>query len=76
VVLRIILGPKGNGVTEEWINLYKEKLRSLYSSSVIRMIKLRRMRRVGHVARMARKATLCVAAMKDRKRDATRKTKT
>jgi hypothetical protein len=46
-------------VTGEWIQLYKEELRGLYSSSsTIRMIKSRRMRWAGHVVRMASRGTL------------------
>jgi hypothetical protein len=58
-VLRIIFGPKRDGVTEGWRNLYNEELHNLYSSpSIIRIIKSRRMRWAGHVARMGEKRNL------------------
>jgi hypothetical protein len=39
-VLRRMLGPKRNEVTEEWRKLHNEELRDFYSSpSIIRMIK-------------------------------------
>jgi hypothetical protein len=44
-MLRRMFGPKGDEVTEEWRNLYKDELHDLYSSpSIIRIIKWRRMR--------------------------------
>jgi hypothetical protein len=50
-VLRIIFGPKRDGVTGGWRKLHKEELHGLYSSaSIIRIIQLRRMRWAGHVA--------------------------
>jgi hypothetical protein len=52
-VLRRILGPKRDGVTEGWRKLYNEELHNLYSSPrIIRINKSRRMRWVGHVTRM------------------------
>jgi len=52
-VLRRILRPKGNEVTEEWGKLHNEDLNDLHSSAnIIRMIKPRRMRWAGNVARM------------------------
>jgi hypothetical protein len=55
-VLRRILGPKRNEVTEEWRKLHSEELHDLYSSpSIIRKIKSRRMRWTGHVAQMGEK---------------------
>jgi hypothetical protein len=52
-MLRKIFGPKRDEVTGEWINLYNEELRDLYSSlNVIRIIMSRRMRWAGHVARV------------------------
>jgi hypothetical protein len=42
-VLRRILGPKRNGVTEGWRKLYNEELHNFYSSpSISRIIKSRR----------------------------------
>jgi hypothetical protein len=49
-VLRRIFGPKRDEVTGGWRKLYNEELHSLYSSSVIRMIKW-----AGNVARMGRR---------------------
>jgi hypothetical protein len=44
-VLRRMFGPKREGVTGGWIELYNTKLLNVYSSpSIIRMIKSRRMR--------------------------------
>jgi hypothetical protein len=55
-VLRIIFGPKRDGVTGGWRKLYNEELHNLYSSpSIIRIKKSRRMRWAGHVARMGEK---------------------
>ena len=52
-VLRRILGPKRDGVTEEWRKLHNEELNSLYSlPNTVRVIKSRRLRWAGHVARM------------------------
>jgi hypothetical protein len=51
-----IFGPKRDGVTGGWRNLYNEELHNLYSSpSIIRIIKSRRMRWEGHVAWMGEK---------------------
>jgi hypothetical protein len=59
-VLRRIFGPKRDGVTGGWTELYNEELHDLYSSpSIIRIIKLRRMMWVGHVARMGEKMNVC-----------------
>ena len=53
MVLRIILGPRSDEVTEEWWRLHNEELNDLYSSpNIVPMIKSRRMRLAGHVARM------------------------
>jgi hypothetical protein len=50
-VLRRVLGPKRDEVTEGRRILYDEVLCNLYSSpSIIRMLKSRRMREAGHVA--------------------------
>jgi hypothetical protein len=47
-VLRRIFGPKGDDVTEGWIELHNEELCDLYfSPSKIRTIKSRRMRWAG-----------------------------
>jgi hypothetical protein len=55
-VLRIIFGPKRDGVTGGWRKLHNEELHNLYSApSVIRIIKSRRMRWAGHMARMGEK---------------------
>jgi hypothetical protein len=55
-VLRRILGPKKDEVTEEWRKLLNEELRDFYySPSIIRIIKSRRMLLAGHVARMGEK---------------------
>jgi hypothetical protein len=55
-VLRRILGPKRDEVTQEWKKLYNEELNDLYSlSSIIRIMKSRRVRWVGHVAQMGAK---------------------
>jgi hypothetical protein len=44
-VLRIIFGPKRDGITAGWRKLHNEELHNLYTSpSLIRIIKLRRMR--------------------------------
>jgi hypothetical protein len=51
-VLRRIFGPKRDEATGEWRRLHNEELNDLYSSSNIRVIKLRRMRWAGHVAGM------------------------
>jgi len=50
-VLRKTLQPKRDEVTGEW-RLHNEELYSLFSPSIIRIIKLRRMSWDGHVARM------------------------
>jgi hypothetical protein len=52
-LLRRILGPKRDKVTEEWRKLHYEELNDLYSlPNIVRVIKSRRMRWAGHVARM------------------------
>jgi hypothetical protein len=44
-VLKRILGPKRDEVTEEWRKLHEEQLRELYSlPSIVRTIKSRKMR--------------------------------
>jgi hypothetical protein len=55
-VLRIIFGPKMDGVKGGWRKLHNEEQHNLYSSpSIIRIIKSRRMRWAGYVARMGKK---------------------
>jgi hypothetical protein len=55
-VLKRILGPERDEMTEEWRKLHKEELRDLYSSpSIIRIIKSRRMRWACHVAHVGEK---------------------
>jgi hypothetical protein len=49
-VLRGIFGSKRDEVTGGWRKLHNEDLHDLYSSSVIRIMKLRSMKWVGHVA--------------------------
>jgi hypothetical protein len=52
-VLRRVIGPKRNDVTEEWRKLHKEELNDLYSlPNIVRVVKSRRMRWTGHVACM------------------------
>jgi hypothetical protein len=51
-VLRRIFGPKRDEVTGDWRRLHNKELYSLYSPSIIRVIKSRRLRWAGHVARM------------------------
>ena len=51
--LRGILGPKRDGVTEEWKKLHNVKLNDLYCSPTIaRVIKSRRMKWAMYIARM------------------------
>ena len=52
-VLGRIFGPKRDGVTGEWRELYNEELNDLYCSpSIVQVIKSRILKRAGHVARM------------------------
>ena len=52
-VLRIIYGPKRDGVTGEWRKLHNEELNDLYCSpNIVGTIKSRGMRWEVHVARM------------------------
>jgi hypothetical protein len=52
-VLRRILEPKRDEVTEKRKKRYNEELHDLYSSpNIVHVIKLRRMRWVGHVSRI------------------------
>jgi hypothetical protein len=58
MVLRRIIGLKGDEVTGRWRKLHNKELFDLYPSpSIIRMIKSIRMRWVGHVARMGIRGT-------------------
>jgi hypothetical protein len=67
-VLRRIFGPKRDEVTGGWRKLHNEELLNLYCSpSIIRRIKSRRMRWACHVAGIGGK---------DRRKEATGKTKT
>jgi len=43
MVLRRIFGPRTDAVTGEWRRLHNEELNGLYSSNIVRVIKLRRM---------------------------------
>jgi hypothetical protein len=50
-VLRRIVGPKRDEVTESWRNFHNEELHNLYSSlSINRMMNSRRMKWMTHVA--------------------------
>ena len=52
-VLRGIIGPKRDEVTEEWRKLHNEELSDLYSSpNIVWVIKSRRIRWAGHVVLM------------------------
>jgi hypothetical protein len=52
-VLRTIIGPRRDDVTEEWRKLYNEELNDLYcSSNIVWVIKSRRMIRAGYVGRI------------------------
>jgi hypothetical protein len=52
-VLRRIIGPKTDEVTEEWRKLHIEEPHDLYCSpTILWVIKSRNMRLVGHVAYM------------------------
>jgi hypothetical protein len=54
--VRRIFGPKRDGVTGGWRNLYNKELHNLHSSpSIIRVMKSRRMRWAGHMAQMGEK---------------------
>jgi len=53
-VLRKIFEPKRGEVTGECKKLHNEKINDLYSSTNMRVIKLRRMRWVGYVVHMER----------------------
>jgi hypothetical protein len=55
-VLRRIFGPKRDEVTGEWRKLHNKELHDLYSSSIIRIMKIMRMRLAGLVARMGEKS--------------------
>jgi len=53
MVLRRIIRPRRDEVTEEWRRLRNEELNDLYCSpNIVRVIKWRRMRWAGHVASM------------------------
>ena len=52
-VLRILFGPKRDGVTREWRKLHNEVLNVLYSSpNIVWVIKSRKVRWASHVAHM------------------------
>jgi hypothetical protein len=51
-VVRIICGPKRDGVTRNWRKVHNEELTYLYSAPNILVLKSRIMRWAGHVARM------------------------
>jgi hypothetical protein len=52
-VLRRILGPQRNEVSEEWRKPHNEEINDLYSSpNIVRVIKPRRIRLAVHVVRM------------------------
>jgi hypothetical protein len=58
-VLKIIFGPKRDGVMGGWRKLHNEELHNLHpSSSIIRIITSRMMRWARHVARMGEKRNL------------------
>jgi len=58
-VLRRILGPRRDKVTEEWRKLHNEELNDLYFSlNIVRAIKSRKMRWKGHVARMVERGVV------------------
>jgi hypothetical protein len=55
-VLRMIVGPKRDEVTQDWRKVYNEELNDLHSSpNNIRVIKSKIMRWAGHVARMRKR---------------------
>jgi hypothetical protein len=77
-VLRRIVGPKRDEVTEGWRKLHNEELRNLYSSpSIIRMIKLRRVT-LGRACSTNAVDVKCMGAInrKARRKQTTRKTET
>ena len=52
-VLKRIIGPRKDEVTEEWRKLHNEELNDLYCSpNIVQINTSRRMRWAGHVARM------------------------
>ena len=52
-MLREMIGPRKDAVTEKWKKLHNEELNDLYSPpNVIRVNTSRRMRWAGHIARM------------------------
>jgi hypothetical protein len=58
MVLRRVVGPKGDEVTGGWRKLHSEEFHNLHSSpNTITMIKSRRVRWAGTVARMGEKRT-------------------
>jgi len=51
VILKQVVGPRRDEVTEEWRRLHNEELNDLYCSpNIVRVVKSRRMRWAGHVA--------------------------
>ena len=51
-VLRKIFGAKKEEITGEWRTLHNTELHALYSSNIVRILKLKRLRWAGRVERM------------------------
>ena len=57
-LLRKIVGPRRDSLTEEWRKVHIEKVNDLYSlPSIVRVIKSRRTRWAGHITRMGERFT-------------------